>query len=80
MVAVKEDRLIRHMIAIEVIVAAGSKVGIAEVFYFDAKANDIGCNDKIIIAVPEIDHEAKQFAKKQGVRVFRLEELENLIG
>jgi len=73
--ATKDEGIITHRIAI------GSEVsdkplGLDKVFDFDDKAYDAGIPDKVFIAVPGLTKEARQFAERQGIRVFEVEQLE----
>ena len=45
-------------------------------FGFDDKAYDIGIMDKVLIAIPGLSREARQFAQRQKIRVFEVKELE----
>ena len=70
--ATRDEGIITHRIAIGVEV--GKKpMGLAKVFDFDDKAYDAGILDKVFIAVPGLTREARQFAKRQGIRVFEVE-------
>jgi len=73
--ATKDDSLVTHHIAIG-IERAEKAVELDRVFDFDDKAYDIGILDKVFIAVPELTREARQFARRQKIRVFEVKELE----
>ena len=67
--ATRDEGIITHRIAIGIKV--GKKpMGLDKVFDFDDKAYDAGIMDKVLIAVPGLTREARQFAKRQGIRVF----------
>ena len=51
-------------------------VDLAAVFQFDDKAYDIGIMDKVLIATPGLTQEARQFAKRQKIRLFEIKVLE----
>ncbi|MFW6105506.1 MAG: restriction endonuclease [Chloroflexota bacterium] len=73
--ATRDEGIITHRIAIE-IEADEKPMGLDRVFDFDDKAYDAGILDKVFIAVPGLTKEARQFAKRQGIRVFEVEQLE----
>jgi hypothetical protein len=70
--ATRNEGIITHRIAIG-IEADEKPMGLDRVFDFDDKAYDAGILDKVLIAVPGLDKEAKQFAQRQGIRVFEVE-------
>ena len=72
--ATKDEGIINHRIAIGIVM--GKKpLGLDKVFKFDDKAYDAGILDKVLIAVPGLTREARQFAKHQGTRVFEVGQL-----
>jgi hypothetical protein len=72
--ATRDEGIITHRIAIGV--EAGKKpMGLDKVFDFDDKAYDAGILDKVFIAVPGLTSEARQFAERQGIRVFEVGQL-----
>jgi general secretion pathway protein E len=73
--ATRDEGIITHRIAIDIEV--GKKpIGLDKVFGFDDKAYDAGILNKVLIAVPGLTREARQFAKHQGTRVFEAGQLE----
>jgi uncharacterized OB-fold protein len=73
--ATRDEGIITRRIAIGIEV--GEKpVGLDKVFEFDDKAYDAGIMDKVLIAVPGLTKEARQFAQRQGIRVFEVRQLE----
>jgi hypothetical protein len=70
--ATKNESIITHRIAIG-IEADEKLMGLDRVFDFDDKAYDAGILDKVLIAVPGLNKEAKQFANRQGIVVFEVE-------
>ena len=70
--ATKDDGIIIHHIAIGVL-ESEQPVDLATVFEFDDKAYDIGIMDKVLIATPGLTPEARQFAKRQKIRLFEIE-------
>jgi hypothetical protein len=74
--AIKEEGIISHRIAIGIEVDE-KPMGLDRVFDFDDRAYDSGIMDKVLIAVPGLTNEAEQFAERQGIRVFEVEELKS---
>jgi len=73
--ATRDEAIITHRIAIGIEMAE-KPMGLDRVFDFDDKAYDAGILDKVFIAVPGLTREARQFAKRQGIRVFEVGQLE----
>ncbi len=74
--ATKDDGIITHHIAIGI--AEGKQpVPLERIFEFDDKAYDIGILDKAFIASPGLSPEARQFARRQKIKVFNVRQLEN---
>jgi len=73
--AIKDEGIITHRIAIGT-EAAEKPMGLDRVFDFDDRAYDAGIMDKVLVAVPGLTGEAMQFAKRQGIRVFEVKQLE----
>jgi len=73
--AVKDEGIITHRIAIGIEVDE-KPMGLDRVFDFDDSIYDVGIMDKVFIAVPELTKEARQFAGRQGITVFEVEQLE----
>ena len=73
--ATRDDGIVIHHIAIGIEVA-GDKIGLDRVFSFDDKAYDIGIQDKVLLAVPGLSQEARQFAQRQRIKVFEAKGLE----
>ena len=77
LLACRDDGFITYNIGIGVTVDEHNmEIGLEEVFRFDNKAYDLGIHDKILLAVPGLSHEAKQFARQQRIRVFEGADLE----
>jgi hypothetical protein len=72
--ATKDEGIITHRIAIGIEVEE-KPMGLDRVFDFDDKAYDSGILDKVFIAVPGLTREARQLAKRQGIRVFEVSQL-----
>jgi hypothetical protein len=73
--ATKDEGIIIHRIAIGVEVDE-KPIGLDKVFDFDDRAYDVGIMDKVLIAVPGLTKEARQFTQRQGIRVFEVKKLE----
>jgi hypothetical protein len=73
--ATRDESIITHRIAIDIEVAK-KPIGLDRVFKFDDKAYDAGILDKVVIAVPGLTKEARQFAGHQGTMVFEAGQLE----
>jgi len=73
--AIRDEGIITHRVAIGIEVDE-KPMGLNKVFDFDDKAYDAGILDKVFVAVPGLTREARQFAKRQGIRVFEVEQLE----
>jgi hypothetical protein len=73
--AVKDEGIINHRIAIGTEVAE-KPMGLDRVFDFDDKAYDAGIMNKVLVAAPGLTKEAKQFAQRQGIRVFEVKQVE----
>ena len=73
--ATKDDGIVAHNIAIG-IVKAKNPIELDKLFNFDNKAYDIGIMDKVFIAISSLAPEARQFAERQNIKVFEVEEPE----
>jgi hypothetical protein len=73
--ATRDEGIITHRIAIG-IETDEKPMGLDRIFDFDDKAYDAGILDKVFVAVPGLTREAGQFAKRQGIRVFEVGQLE----
>jgi hypothetical protein len=75
MLATRDEGIITHRIAVGVEVDE-KPMGLDRIFDFDDRAYDAGILDKVLIAVPGLTKEARQFARRQGIRVFEAGQLE----
>jgi general secretion pathway protein E len=73
-VATKDEGIITHRIAVGIEVDE-KPMGLDRVFDFADKAYDTGIMDKVLIAVPGLTKEARQFAQREGIRVFEVARL-----
>ena len=81
LLATMEDPIAKHTVAIGILAApSGDKaVNIDSFFGFDSKIYDIGITHKIVLAIPGLGPEALKFAERQGIRVYGLEELREIL-
>lgn len=66
-----DDGIITHSVGIDILTAQ-DEVGLESVALFDTKAYDIGVHDKALLVAPRLSSEAKQFAQRQGIKVFKV--------
>jgi len=78
LLATRDDGIVVHNIAIGIEVSP-QPIELDKVFDFDDKAYDIGLHDKVLIAIPGLTPQAKQFAARQRIRVFELADLETFL-
>ncbi len=81
LVASIDDLITRHTVAVGILVAPHNEaeVSIDALFSFDSKVYDAGIDNKMVIAVPGFTSAAMKFAERQGIRVYRLEDLRALL-
>ncbi len=78
--AQRDDGITIHTIAIDAFIeGTATEVGLEKVFAYDNKAYDLGIHDKMIIAMPRLSPAARQFARRQRIRVFEGEELTSFL-
>jgi len=75
LLAVRDDAIITHRVAIGVEVAK-EPVELDKLFDFDNKAYDVGIQNKVFIAIPGLSQQARQFARRQKIKVFEVKEPE----
>lgn len=73
--ATRDDGIITHRIAIGMAVD-DKPVELGRIFEFDDKVYDAGIPDKVFIAVPKLNKEAKAFARQQRIKVIEVLQLE----
>jgi hypothetical protein len=77
MLAKRDDGFLQMYMGIGIAIGKDNDViGLEDVFRFDNKAYDLGIHDKVLLAVPGLNSEAKQFAQRQRMKVFDTGELE----
>jgi len=72
--ATRDDGIVEHNIAIGIEIA-DKPVELNRLFGFDNKAYDVGLYDKVLIAIPGLTPEAKQFAARQRIEVIESTDL-----
>jgi len=78
--AQRDDGIIIPTVAVAITRAEkGRAVTIDQVLQFDTKAYDAGIRNKVLVAMPAISPDAKQFATQQRVQVFEGNELDTMI-
>ena len=75
LLATKDDNIVVHNIAVGIEISA-QPIGLSRVFSLDDKAYDTGFYDKVLIAIPGVTPEARQFAARQRIRVLESADLE----
>ena len=78
LLATKDDGIMVHNIAIGIEISA-QPIGLSKVFGFDNRAYDTGLHDKVLIAIPGITEEARQFAARQRIRILEPADLETFL-
>ena len=73
--ATRDEGFITHSIAIGFEVA-DEPIGLKTLFSFDDMAYDAGILNKVFIAVPGLDREAKAFARRQRIKVLEVKQME----
>jgi general secretion pathway protein E len=79
MLAQKDDGFTSYTIAIGVANGGDRETTVGTIFSFANKAYDCGILDRILIAVPELNQEMKQLARKQRINVIDGERIEQLL-
>jgi len=76
----RNDGFLTFVIGIGIVVGTDEgNIGLEDVFRFDNKAYDLGIHDKILLALPGISSEARQFARRQRIKSYDMKELETLL-
>jgi hypothetical protein len=81
LLATMDDPIAKHIVAVGILAApqGEEEVTIDSLFSFDSKMYDIGINHKIVLAIPKLASESINFAERQGIRVYGIEELGALL-
>jgi uncharacterized protein YbaR (Trm112 family) len=72
--AIKSSGIFEHKLAIGISITDG-EVGVDEVLKLFAKAYDVDADETILIAIPKINENAKQFANYHNIKIFEAEDL-----
>jgi predicted RNA-binding Zn-ribbon protein involved in translation (DUF1610 family) len=76
----RNDGFITFLIGIGVAIGRDSDdVSLEDVFRFDNKVYDLGIHDKVLLAMPSINSEARQFARRQRIKAFDEHDLKEFI-
>jgi hypothetical protein len=76
----RSDGLITFLIGVGVATGKDNDdISLQDVFRFDNKVYDLGIHDKVLLAVPSINSEARQFARRQRIKSFDTHELEEFL-
>jgi len=78
--AKRSDGLMTFIIGIGVVFSRdNSDIGLEDIFRFDNKVYDLGIHDKVLLAMPSVNSEARQFARRQRIKIFDGRELEEFL-
>jgi len=76
----RSDGFLTFLIGIGVAIGKDNDdVGLEDVFRFDNKVYDLGIHDKVLLAIPAINSEARQFARRQRIKAFDAHDLEEFL-
>jgi len=78
LLATRDDGIVVHNIAVSIEISP-QPIGLSRVFSFDDKAYDTGLYDKVLIAIPGVTPEARQFAARQRIRVLESADWETFL-
>ena len=80
MLARRDDGFLSFVLGIGIAIGNDNEeIGLEEVFRFDNKVYDLGIHDKILLAVPGLNNEARQFAQRQRIKSFNAREIEGFL-
>jgi len=72
----RDDGFLEFVIGVGVAFGRESEdVGLEDVFRFDNKVYDLGIHDKVMLALPSLNGEARQFARRQRIKAFDARDL-----
>lgn len=78
--AQRDDGFITYTVGIGISINSQCQdIGLDQVFAFDDKAYDLGIHDKVLLVVPRLSPEARQFAQRQRIKVFEANDLETFL-
>jgi predicted RNA-binding Zn-ribbon protein involved in translation (DUF1610 family) len=76
----RSDGFLTFLIGIGVAIGKDNgDVGLEDIFRFDNKVYDLGIHDKVLLAMPSINSEARQFARRQRIKAFDAHDLEEFL-
>jgi hypothetical protein len=79
--AQRDDGLIAYTVGIDILIdSAGREIELDKVFAFDSKIFDMGIHDKVLIAVPNLSAEARQYAQQQRIKIIEEKDLTTFLG
>jgi general secretion pathway protein E len=77
LLARRDDGFLSFILGIGIAIGNDNEeIGLEAVFRFDNKVYDLGIHDKILLAVPGLNNEARQFAQRQRIKSFNARELD----
>ena len=80
MVVRRDDGFLSFIIGIGITIGRDNEdIGLEDVFRFDNKAYDLGIHNKVLLAMPGLNNEARQFAQRQRIKSFNARELEDFL-
>jgi len=77
--AQRDDGFTSHTVAVCITAGGNREMEVGTIFSFANKAYDTGIQDRVLIATPELSQEAKQFARKQRIKVIDTERMKSLL-
>ena len=76
----RNDGFMTFLIGIGVVFGRDNDdICLEDIFRFDNKVYDLGIHDKVLLAMPSVNSEARQFARRQRIKVFDVRELEEFL-
>jgi len=79
MLAQRDDGFTSYTIAIGIAAGGDREIEVGTIFSLANKAYDCGILDRILIAIPDLNEEAKQLARKQRIKVIDGEQIGQLL-
>jgi general secretion pathway protein E len=79
MLAQRDDGFTSYTIAIGIAAGGDREIEVGTIFSLANKAYDCGILDRILIAIPDLNEEAKQLARKQRIKVIDGEHIGQLV-
>ena len=79
--ATRDDVLAKLRLGIAILTSNDNNqfVSLEDVFRFDTTAYDVNLEYKAIVAIPRMAEEAKLFAERQNIRVFEIDDINELM-